>query len=164
MTPEQSGDSSELFSDIGQFLNNKDGLGSCRGEAVSKEASLAETWLKRKVMIRFFEKNYTGCLGLYDDLMVHAKEMHREFKNFLLGQKAEYRESGDFGMESLVCEINFDDALEHAEDNIEMSDLLLSLNAYEYNGVNVAENKKVWGYLRRVIKTAALIDKQIQQS
>mgnify|MGYP001562307046 CR=1 FL=1 len=161
---ELGGDSSELFSDIEQFLKNKDGSGSCRGDAVSKEASLAETWLKRKVLKQFFEKNYTGCLGLYDDVMVHAKEMHREFKRFLSDQKEEYCESGDFGMESLVSEIHLEDALEHAEDNIRVADLLLSHEAYEYNGVNVAENKKVWEYLIRVIETAAVIDKKIQPS
>ena len=96
--------------------------------------------------------------------MVHAKDMHREFNKYLSGQKEEYRESGDFGMESLVSEITLDDALEHAEDNIELSDFLLAHNAYEYNGINVAENKKVWGYLRSVIKTAAAIDKKIQPS
>lgn len=163
MAQEQDRDSRELFSDIEQHLKNKN-LESCREDTVPKEALSAETWLKRKVLILFFENNYAACSGLFTDLMDHAREMHREFNQFLSDRKTDYHKSGDFGMESLVSEINFDDALEHTEDNIKQANTLLSHNVHVYKGINVAQNRKVWKYLRRVVKAAAEVDKQIQQA
>lgn len=163
MSLEHDRDSSDYISEIESYLKStRNSEPTCDKEVEDNLRS--KSWLKTRMLMKFFEENYTSCLGLYGDIMDQAKDMHREFKTFLLNQQTDYHESRDFAMETIASEINFDDALKHTNEQIRKANLLLSGGFYEYGGIDVLENRKLWKHLRLVVRTAGKVDKLIKNS
>lgn len=102
---EEKEDNHELISEIESHLLDERLAKSAGKRPDCKEGEFAEKWIKTGVLQRFFEQNYSATLGLFEDVLDQAREMHRDFFEFLDGQKEEHREKGELAMVAILDDI-----------------------------------------------------------